>query len=284
MKPQYRNLISDAQSSLLVSLFVTREFPAAWHFHPQYELTYIVSSTGMRYVGDSVQNFSPGDLVLVGPNLPHSWKTVGAQKSNVKCVVVQWNEDLLGDDWLTKSEFQNMHLLLKKSSRGIKFSKAVAREFHSRMTDLVNLPPFEKLISTLTILHALSLKNEYSLLASPGLNDLITTEDSNRISLVHSYIRENVRNNINLADVAPIIGLTRESFCRYFKKKHKKNFSTFLNEYKVALASKLLIETDLSISEIGYECGYNSISFFHRQFSRFMKMSPGKYRVSYTSI
>ena len=284
MKPQYRNLISDAQSSLLVSMFVDKEFPAAWHFHPQYELTYIVSSTGMRYVGNSVQHFSPGDFVLVGSNLPHSWKTVGQQKANVKCVIVQWNENLLGKEWLTKLEFQNINLFLKKSSRGIKFSKTIAKEFHSRMTELVNLPPFEKLISTLTILQALSLKNEYTLLASSGLNDLITTMDSNRLSLVHSYIRENVRNNINLADVAPIIGLTKESFCRYFKKKHKKNFSTFLNEYKVALASKLLIETDMSISEIGYECGYNSVSFFHRQFSRFMKISPRQYRISYISI
>ncbi|MEO6963940.1 MAG: AraC family transcriptional regulator, partial [Puia sp.] len=140
------------------------------------------------------------------------------------------------------------------------------------------------LMSTLGILQALSLKNDYTLLASPGLNDLITTEDSDRITLVHSYIRENVPNNIKLTDIAPIVGLTKESFCRYFKKKHRKNFITFLNEYKVALASKLLIETDLSISEIGYECGYNSISFFHRQFSRFMNMSPKEYRTSYTSI
>jgi len=284
MKPQYRDVISDAQHSLLVSIFVDKEFPAAWHFHPQYELTYVINSTGMRYVGDSIQNFSPGDFVLVGSNLPHSWKTVGYQKTNVKCIITQWNENLLGEGWLTKLEFQNISLLLKKSSRGIKFPKNIAREFHNRMTELVNMSPFEKVLSILAILQALSCKNEYTLLASPGFNHLITTEDSNRISLVHSYIKENVQNNISLADIASVIGLTRESFCRYFKKVHKKNFITFLNEYKVALASKLLIETDLSISEIGYECGYNSKSFFHRQFTHLMKMSPKEYRVSYTSI
>ena len=284
MKPQYRNLIPDVQSPLLVSLFIDREFPAAWHFHPQYELTFIVSSMGMRYVGDSVQHFSPGDFVLIGSNLPHSWKTVGEQKTNVKCIIAQWNEDLLGEKWLTKPDFQSIDLLLKRSSRGIKFSKIIAKEFYSRMLELVTMPPFEKLISTLSILHSLSLKNNYTLLASPGINNLLTTEDSNRISLVHSYIREHVRSNITLSDVAPIIGLTKESFCRYFKKKHKKNFTTFLNEYKVALASKLLVETDFSVSNIGYECGYNSISFFHRQFSRVMKMTPKQYRDSYTSI
>jgi len=284
MKPQYRDVISDAQHSLLVSTLVAKEFPAAWHFHPQYELTYVINSTGMRYVGDSIQNFSPGDFVLVGSNLPHSWKTVGSQTTNVKCIITQWNENLLGEGWLTKFEFQNISLLLKKSSRGIKFSKNIAREFHNRMTELANMLPFERVLSILAILQSLSSKNEYTLLASTGFNHLITTEDSNRISLVHSYIKENVQNNISLSEVASIIGLTRESFCRYFKKVHKKNFITFLNEYKVALASKLLIETDLSISEIGYECGYNSKSFFHRQFMHLMKMSPKEYRVSYTSI
>ena len=284
MKAAYRNVMDSNEHSLRVSFFQDNEFPASWHFHPQYELTYIVSSSGMRYVGDSIHNFSKGDFVLVGTNLPHSWKTVGLQTSKVEAVIIQWNEDLLGKDWMQKPEFYTIKKMLELSARGIKFPVNTAFKMEERLMDLVDLPPFEKLMRFVELLNELSSKKEYTLLSSSSFKTNITTEDSDRISIIQGYVKNNVQSKIQLSEVASLVGLTEVSFCRYFKKVHNKTFVTFLNEFRIALACQLLSEKDHTVSEIGYQCGFNSISLFHRLFLRFIKLTPLEYRNSYKSI
>lgn len=284
MRAEYRNVLTDSTASLLVFVFNDKEFPAAWHFHPQFELTYIESSSGMRYIGDSIHNFSPGDMVLVGANLPHSWKTVGEQKTNVKAVITQFSEELLGNNWLEKPEFHHIKKMLQLASRGIKFSEKTASELSNRLLELPNTPPFEKLMSLLDILQTLSKEQDYTLLSSENFIPAITKEDSNRISIIQAYVKNNVQSRITIKEVADLLGLTGVSFCRYFKKIHNKPFVTFLNEFRIALACKLLIETDLTVNEIGYECGFNSISLLHRLFKRFIQKTPLEYRNSYQSI
>ena len=249
MKATYRNVMNSNEHSLRVSFFQDNEFPASWHFHPQYELTYIVSSSGMRYVGDSIHNFSKGDFVLVGTNLPHSWKTVGVQTSKVEAVIIQWNEDLLGNDWMQKPEFYAIKKMLELAARGIKFSINSAVKEEGRLMKLVDLPPFEKLIGFVELLNELSIKKEYTLLSSPSFKTNITTEDSDRMSLIQGYVKNNVQSKIQLSEVASLVGLTEVSFCRYFKKVHNKTFVTFLNEFRIALACQLLIEKDLTVSD-----------------------------------
>ncbi len=284
MKAAYRDVMNANEHSLRVSVFQDIEFPASWHFHPQYELTYIISSSGMRYIGDSIHNFREGDLVLVGANLPHSWKTVGVQTSQVQAVIIQWNENLLGHDWLQKPEFFAIKKMLELSSRGIKFPSAMAVQMEERMIALAGLPPFEKLLRFLELLNELSAKKEYNLLSSSSFKSNITTEDSDRISVIQAYVKNNIQSKIQLSEVAGLVGLTEVSFCRYFKKVHNKTFVTFLNEFRIALACQLLIEKELTVSEIGYQCGFNSISLFHRLFLRFIKRTPLEFRNSYKSI
>ncbi len=284
MKAAYRNVMERNEQSLRVSLFQDNEFPASWHFHPQYELTYIIDSSGMRYIGDSVHNFREGDFVLVGANLPHSWKTVGVQTSMVQAVIIQWNENLLGDDWLLKPEFYKIKKMLELSARGIQFSGKTAARLKENIIALTVLPPFEKLMRFLELLNELSSKKEYSLLSSAGFKTNITTQDSDRISVIQSYVKNNIQTKIQLSEVAGLVGLTEVSFCRYFKKVHNKTFVTFLNEFRIAMACQLLIEKEFTVSEIGYQCGFNSISLFHRLFVRFIKMTPLEYRNSYKSI
>ena len=284
MKAEYRNVLQDKEQSLRVFVLEDKEFPAAWHSHPQFELTFIASSSGMRYIGDSIHNFSMGDFVLVGTNLPHSWKTVGEQNSPVKAVISQFSEELLGINWLEKTEFYNIKKMLSLSARGIKFSVETVAELEDKLLILPQLPPFEKLITLITILNTLSLKKDYTLLSSPSFSANITKEDSKRISIIQTYVKNNVQSKITIEEVAGLIGLTEVSFCRYFKRVHNKSFITFLNEFRIALTCKLLIETDLTVSEIGYECGFNSISLLHRLFNRLIKMTPLEYRSSYHSI
>lgn len=283
MKAEYRNIDTSPGSSFRASFFEDTEFPAAWHFHPQYELTYILKSTGIRYVGDSIQNFEPGDLVLVGSNLPHCWMTVGEQTDNVQCIIIQWNTELLGD-WLNKPEMKSIIQLLQKSQRGIRFSSETARTLEIGIIQLTQKPPFERLLGLLQILQKLASIEAQEPLASGGYNNAMGMDQSGRINLLYNFVRENHLRQITLEEVAASIKMGREAFCRFFKKTFNKSFFTFVNEYKVNLASKLLIDSDLSVSQIGYDVGYNNLTFFHRQFAKFMHMSPSKYRNAYQRI
>ncbi len=283
MKPQLREVTNSPDCSFKVKVFEGSEFPAAWHFHPQYELTYMVKSTGIRYVGDSMQAFEPGDLVLVGRDLPHSWKTIDSKSDGVHCVIIQWDDSLLRD-WLTKPEFAAIKNMLAYAPKGISFDKETALNLEGSFLALKDQSPFERLLSFLSILHTLALNSNFTLLAGPGFGKFLSPKDSHRVNLIHNYIKETVHQTCSLNDVSGQLAISKEAFCRYFKKTFGKTFSHYVNEYKITLASKMLIETDYSVSEIGFCVGFNNLSFFHRQFNRYRGMSPKSYRMAYRKI
>ena len=283
MKAEYRSISPSPGSSFKTTLFEGKEFIASWHFHPQYELTYILGSSGIRYVGDNMGNFEYGDLVLVGSNLPHCWKTIGEQKEEVRCIIVQWDEEML-EDWLEKKEFQHIKQLLALASRGIRFDFETALKVERKLLSLIDLPPFERLLSFLQILQELALNANYHFLAGEGFTTNLTIKESERVNLIYNYVKEYYNQQISLDDVSKKIAMNKESFCRFFKKTFRKSFFEFINEYKISMATKMLINTDLTASEIGYEVGYNNLSFFNRQFNKFVKMSPSKYRKMYRNI
>lgn len=283
MKARYHDIRKSPGSSFRVTLFEDKEFPAAWHFHKEYELTYIIKSTGIRYVGNNMDSFGHDDLVMVGANLPHCWKTIGEQVENVECIIIQWHEDFL-QGWLDKEEVQHIHELLKRSQRGIKFNKSFSGEIKESLLKLVELQSFDRLILFLQVLQKLALTNEFELLAGSSFSNSLSSKESERINLIYNYLKENHLENITLSDIASEVAMNNDTFCRYFKKTFNTSFFTFLNEYKVSMASKMLIDTDLSVSEIGYKTGYNNLTFFHRQFQKHMGMSPSKYRKAYQRI
>ncbi|WP_140484834.1 AraC family transcriptional regulator [Flavobacterium sp. GSA192] len=283
MKAEYRSISPSLGSSFNTTLFEGKEFIASWHFHPQYELTYILGSSGIRYVGDNMGNFEYGDLVLVGSNLPHCWKTIGEQKEEVRCIIVQWDEEML-EDWLEKKEFQHIKQLLALASRGIRFDFETALKVESKLLNLIDLPPFERLLSFLQILQELAVNGSHHFLAGEGFTTNLTIKESERVNLIYNYVKEYYNQQISLDDVSKKIAMNKESFCRFFKKTFRKSFFEFINEYKISMATKMLINTDLTASEIGYEVGYNNLSFFNRQFNKFVKMSPSKYRKMYRDI
>lgn len=283
MKARYHDIRNSPGSSFRVTLFEDKEFPAAWHFHKEYELTYIIKSTGIRYVGNSMGTFDNDDLVMVGANLPHCWKNIGEQTEDVKCIIIQWHEDLLLN-WLDKEEVQQIHKLLKRSQRGVKFHKPFSREIKQSLLKLVEAQSFERLILFLQVLQKLALTFEFEVLAGPNFANSLSSKESERINIIYTYLKENHLDKITLTDIAHEVSMSNDTFCRFFKKTFNTSFFSFLNEYKVNIASKMLIDTDLSVSEVGYETGYNNLTFFHRQFQKYMGMSPSKYRKAYQRI
>ena len=283
MKAHLREVTTSPDRSFKVKVFEGKEFEAEWHFHPQYELTYMVQSTGIRYVGDSMHPFMRGDLVLVGTNLPHSWKTIDTKSEHVKCVIIQWEDSLL-KGWLNKPELAAIKILLQKASYGIAFDQNTAISLEGLFIAIIEQPPFERLLTFLKILQTLATKATTTLLAGPGFGKALSTKESHRVNTIQTYIKDNINEPYALENLAQQLSLSKEAFCRFFKRTFDKTFSNYVNEYKITTASKMLIETSYSVSEIGYRAGFNNLSFFHRQFKRYQQMSPKHYRQVYQSI
>jgi AraC-like DNA-binding protein/quercetin dioxygenase-like cupin family protein len=277
MKHTYKSVSPiDSKSFKVIRQDNKQEFDFPWHYHPEFELTYISNNQGIRYVGNNVENFYENDLVLLGSNLPHCWINTSDQEEPSRAVVIYLNEDLV--KWLSDEQFSSISALFEKSNQGIRFNAAVALKVKSRLYELLNVAPFERFIILLQILKELSDTNEFHLLSQTGFTYELSLTNNERINSVYQYVRKNYQKKISLSDVATHVNMSEEYFSRFFSKSLMKSFFTFLNEYRINRACKLLIETDKQVSEICYGTGFESIPFFYRQFKKIKKCPPQAYR------
>jgi len=285
MKPHFKPIPSD-ESNLLKAVFQedAKQFDYPWHFHPEYELTYIVTSHGIRYVGNSIENFSEDDLVLIGANLPHCWINSPGQQQAASAAVVYFKEDFVDKSWMNSGEFGAIRNLLELSNKGIKFDKSVALRLKEKIFTLHKLPSLDRLILVLKILQELAETTERHILCEQGFSYELNHTNNGRINKVYKYIETNYHKKISLTDISKEVNMTEESFSRFFSKTMKKSFFEFLNEYKINRACKSLIETDKQISEICYASGFESIPFFYRQFKKFKNCQPKNYRMYYQKM
>ena len=256
----------------------------AWHYHPEFELLYISKSTGIRFIGDNVAPFSPGELVLVGSYLPHLWRndehyyqTEG--NLNVHTVVMKFLVNFMGEGTFENPEFAGIKKLLEESNFGISFNKSISDELHNEFMKITELSKGQQSISLLNILYRLSqcTEGEKTTLSSTDMRQF-SIDSPDRLDNVIRYISENYKDEISLGDVADIACMTTNSFCRFFKKMTNKSFTEFLNEIRIRNASRMLIQENTPISEICYNVGYRSIPNFNKQFKVIMGDTPKGYR------
>lgn len=280
MKAQFEK-IPYHHNSLHAFVYENTNFDAPWHFHPEYELTYIVKGKGIRYVGNSIQKFEEGDFVLLGANLPHCWKNTHQNNNSVKSLVFQWNEYILGEQRLDMDVFYNIRMLLKKSSKGILFNKNYSKKIYHKLHEIIDKQPLDKLLSFLYLLEELNSVEDIKMLTPTGFSANLNLKANHRIDKVYNFVKENYSKKIKLDEVSNLVSMGNEAFCRFFKKSLNKSFFTFINEYRINLASKMLIETNKQVSQIAYDCGYESLPFFYRQFQKFMNCSPLVFRKNF---
>ncbi|WP_170139444.1 AraC family transcriptional regulator [Larkinella arboricola] len=281
MKALYKPISALANHSISVDKQESQAFEYPWHYHPEYELTYILTSPGVRYVGNSVENFFEDDLVIVGPNLPHAWINNDNQGPPSSAVVIYWNQEFVEKGFLQTREFGAIQQLLKLSVKGVKFHSAVAIQLREKFLHLVTLPPFERIILFVQILNELATTTDYYFLCEQGFDHDLNVIDNERINIVYQYIKTHYQRKITLAEMGEQLKMSGEYFSRFFSRIMKKTFFEFLNEYKINVACRLLIETDMQIAEIGYASGYESLTFFYRQFKKFKNYQPLEYRLSF---
>ena len=277
MELLYKQASKAPKSSLYVQRVLEPVLDINWHFHEEYELIYIIRGHGVRLVGDNISNFRSGELVLVGPLIPHLWRTTG-NIPEVDRIIIKFDERPHGINLFSLPEFENIRTLLYKASTGIAFGRGVRQLVHDHILEIARAEGEEKWIRLLHVLKVLSDNKETEALSSPYVKVSAQNPEEKRLSKVIAYISENYNRAISLATMADIASMTTQSFCRYFKKKTNKTFIQFLNEYRIGKACVLLIENERTISEIWDELGFNSSTNFNRMFKKMYGCTPTEYQ------
>ena len=282
MKPSFESLHTVANTSFLARKFEEKRFSAPYHFHPEYELTLILNGSGKRYVGTHMNDFFPGDFVLLGANLPHCWKTDEfAITGKSSSIVIQFQKDFLGNEFFSMPEMKNMLQLLGRSSYGVQFSGNTVL-FHNKMIAILDeKDSFKKLLLLLDLLYELSATDTYNLLDKQNSYSQLSLNEKERMHAVMAYIVDNFQNSISLTAAATAANMTPQAFCKYFKRITRKTFIQAVTDYRIDFAVRQLINSDKPVAQIGFDCGFNDISNFHKTFKARLHLSPLRYRSTF---
>ncbi len=259
------------------------QFGYPLHNHPEYELCLTLNSSGNRIVGDAVSSFDELDLVLVGPYLQHRWDDLGnlENRSKASVTVIYFDQDLLECGLIKKEAFYSIKNMLILSKRGIKFNKNISKQTISRIKHLQTLEGFEGVLEFLSILNMLAHSSNQELLSSPKFESKSENEESNRINAIYDYIVDHYTERLPITVVAEFANMSESAFSHFFKKCTNKSFTQFIVELRIGLACQLLMETQDTINEICYKCGFNNISNFNRLFKKYRQTTPLQYRYAF---
>ncbi|MEQ6120670.1 AraC family transcriptional regulator [Reichenbachiella sp. MALMAid0571] len=272
MEPLYQKVEIDESASF----FMKDTFNPLFHFHPEYELILFREGTGRGIIGDKTTSYEHCSFFMLGPNLPHCFTSDHNDEN--KAYVIQLNGDILDKIVNNIPETKSIHILLEKAKYGLKFYDEIGLKNHDKFKQMFELKPFERLITILSVLNELSKTTNLELLTSPGSQPKINLKEYQRINTIYEFVFENFKHQIKLAEVSSLLNMTEIAFCRYFKKITRRTFITYLNEYRIGHACKLLSTTDKSVSEIAFDSGYESIANFNKQFRKYTGINPRKYQ------
>ena len=251
-----------------------------WHFHPEYELHFVTATTGQCFIGDHIGPFKTGDLVFVGPNLPHNWisDVLPDEVIEERCLVLQFTGELIHKCVDTFPELHALRPLLDQAFRGVRFGAATAGRVEPLMRDLLAVSGAARLSPFIEILGLIGLSEDRSLLASNSFRPDPSAYRSTAMNGVLQHIERNFTRDLDEADLAKLTRQSSSSFSRSFRKHTGTTFVHYVNALRIELACQHLSQADLSIGDICYEVGFNNLSNFNRQFLAMKGMPPSKFR------
>jgi len=288
MKPLLEKINKTPSHSFSLKEDVIPFVAIPWHYHPEFELTYFSEGFGKRMVGDHVANFSQGDLVMIGPELPHCWKSdpvfhKAGSLQFLRAVVVHFEPDFLGGAFFQKPEAKRIAGLFERARMGIRFFGDTQQDVSQKMEALLKKSGFERTLLLLEIFHILSESEHYETLASKGYRQPLHQQSVQKAEQAFDFVLANYTQDLQMQEVADLVGMAPSSFCRFFKQRTGKTFTAFLNELRVGHACKLLIEKDYTVQQVCFESGFSNLSYFHRCFSKLMGRTPLSYKKQYLS-
>lgn len=258
-------------------------FTYPWHFHSQYEIIYVKESTGLCFVGDCIEKFSGGDLILLGSNLPHYLLSddiyiTGNHELRVKGTIIQFEKDFMSYSIEHYPQFLQIKTFLEESRRGVFFRKLSCRSIIDLLDDFPTFKDFDQITNLLLLLQKMATYSDRQLLASLLYYEAFPTFGNNRIEKIISFINSNYTRDISLTEIASMAAMNPSAFCRYFKENTGKTYVKYVADMRIGYACKLLTLNKMNISQICYECGFDSISNFNRTFKQATQFTPTQYQ------
>jgi AraC-like DNA-binding protein len=285
MKPKLEHLPLQAEESFVVKFFDYDYYPTPWHFHPEYELVLVTESTGKRFIGDDIRDFMPGDLAFIGPHLPHLYRNdsayfEGQSSDRAKSIVIHFLKSSFGESFFALPESRGIKTLLENSVRGFQVVGNTNKVVAAIMHEMCEMKGMKRWLKLVEILEILASSNELQYISRGNLQGSNEGE-STRINTIFEFVMKNFHREISLSEVADIVSLSENSFSRFFSKRTRKTFVSFVNEVRLSHACKLLSENKLSVTDVSLECGFSNLSNFNRQFKKVYQTTPLAYRKLY---
>ncbi|GAB3895351.1 helix-turn-helix domain-containing protein [Spirosoma agri] len=277
MKLQFEKIEPEAGSSFRVIHTTEPETCRVyWHYHPEYEIVFIPFGDGQRRVGTNVSRYDEGELIFIGPNLPHLNFSYG-KEGQFEEIVVQMRDDFLGEPFLHKPELTSVRRLFERAHRGLTFGNETKKLVGPWLAQLPDQPPFERLLTLLRVLQQLADAPDGQPLHADGIRFDLNPKEQERINQVCQYVETHYAQPMDVRNVADLANLTVPAFCRYFKRITQLTFTDFVNEYRVNQARRLL-QSSRTVADVGFAVGFNNLSHFNKTFRAVTGQTPSAYR------
>lgn len=290
MKAYIQKVTPSREASFVFRVKADRRFSRGWHCHPEYELTYIVESRGRRFVGDSVAPYHDGDCVLLGPNLPHTWRSEGGPQPAGRparlhrAIVVQFQEAVLGSAFWAAPELASIRSLLRRASAGLRIVGRTRDEVARRLVAMRRLSELDRLLELLRILDTIAHgRSEVQAITRQAPTSTPDASQLRKIDKVLAYLEAQAhhQNAVSQSEAARRVRMSPAGFSRFFRRTTGRTFVGYLGELRVSQAALLLMETDLPILEVAMRSGFANLSNFNRRFLALKGMSPRRFRAQH---
>ena len=273
-------------SSFRVQIDEMDHFYDKFHHHDEVQITWIQKSYGSLLMGNSITSFFENDLLVIGANVPHCFRNDKMfydkkAKGNAKSTCIFFNENAFGEKFFELPELRNIHNFIKGANRGFRIKGSTKAMVLNALEKMENKNGVDRILTLIKILDQLSRSKEMEVLSKISFLANPTSNESKRLENVFQFVVDNYNRTIQLKEAAAITNLSISAFCRFFKQRTQKTFSQFVNEFRISIACKKMIQDEDSISETCYKVGFSNLSNFNRQFKQITGFTPSKYISKY---
>lgn len=278
MKPMLESINVAADSSMKVEIYDQSWMceSTGWHVHPEYELVYVRNGSGHLHIGSEKRFYADGTLVFIGGNIPHADFGNKEHSNNIE-VVIQFRKEFLEEKLKVFPEMDRIKRLVEKSRQALIFDAETKNHLWEYFKRFEVLDNQGKLINLLGILDYLSKNGVYeSLFETLSLSEF-KKDEIKRLEETFEYVNTNYQRHISVSEISFNLGLTSNSFCRFFKKMTNRRFMDFVNEFRITKAVELFNENNTVIAEVMYNSGFNDASYFSKQFKKYQGVTPSSY-------
>jgi AraC-like DNA-binding protein len=283
MKELLEQIKLNPEESFFIGIFQDHIDQSAWHYHQEFELSFITEGSGRRIVGDSVEAFYPGDLIFIGPRIPHVWYSdTPSMKQHsgrtLESVYLLFNNIILPEGLTKLPEFKNVNRAIQYSERGVRITGETLNQVSKIMLQLPYLNNIRRLMLFYEIMDMIGRSESFSFLASEDYVKTRFQTTNSRVKSIHEFLMKNYCEEVNLHQVAEVVHMAPASASRFFKSATGLTIFEYLNKIKIDLARQLLLNTEMSVVDISYDCGFNNLSHFNKQFKKFNGSTPSQFR------